>query len=69
MGGGHNNGSKTNTCEFYDITNDKWVMFGSLHENKHKMSASILNNRFIYLFGGERFGLLNTIEQYDIVEK
>ena len=34
------------------------------------MSASILDNRFIYLFGGEQHGSpLDTIEQYDISER
>jgi len=34
------------------------------------MSASILNNRFIYLFGGVNYpNSLDTIEQYDITER
>ena len=34
------------------------------------MSASILNNRFIYLFGGiGNDDFLDTIEQYDITER
>jgi len=34
------------------------------------MTASILNDRFIYLFGGYNYpACLNTIEQYDIIER
>jgi len=35
------------------------------------MSALILNNKFIYLFGGvgNRYESLDTIEQYDITER
>ena len=40
------------SCEFYDIIKDQWTQFQKLNENNRFGSASILNNKFIYLFGG-----------------
>jgi len=40
------------TCEYYDINKDKWTSFAQLNEKKQMVSASIINDRFIYLFGG-----------------
>jgi len=41
-----------NKCEYYDINKDKWTIFRKLNQKKYDSSASILDNRFIYLFGG-----------------
>jgi len=57
------------SCEYYDVSNNIWTQFAKLSEKKYYMSASILNNRFIYLFGGFGNGPLDTIEQYDITER
>ena len=61
----------TDSCEYYDVNNNEWTQFAKLNEKKINMSASILNNRFIYLFGGldNNMTTLDTIEQYDITER
>ena len=51
--GGYDSEYHTYTCEYYDICNNTWTQFAKLNEKKGGTSASILNNRFIYLFGGE----------------
>jgi len=59
----------TDSCEYYDVNNNEWTPFAKLSEKKRFMSASILNSRFIYLFGGYGDSHLDTIEQYDITER
>ena len=49
--GGNNQGQK-DECEYYDVNKDKWTEFAKLPEPLSTMSASILNNKFIYLFCG-----------------
>ena len=52
------------SCEYYDIDDDKWNMIRRINQRKHKMSAAILDQRFIYAFGGD-----DDIEQYDIAQR
>ena len=60
---------KTDSCEYYDVNNNEWTQFAKLNEKKDSMSASILNNRFIYLFGGKNGNRCqNTIYKYDITD-
>ena len=71
MGGMNPDKSRVDSCEYYDVNNNEWTEFANLNEKKYNMSASILNNRFIYLFGGydDRFGSIKSLEQYDITER
>lgn len=61
----------TNTCEYYDIQADEWKSFANLNKKKGYCSASILNDQFIYLFGGinSMGNTVDTIEKYDIKER
>jgi len=43
---------REDSCEYYDVNKDEWNSFTSLNEKIVNPSASILNNKFIYLFGG-----------------
>jgi len=48
---------------------DTWTEFAKLEFSIYCATASILNNRFIYLFGGNSNsvdGFLNTIQYFDI---
>ena len=71
MGGVGNAYNNVDTCEQYDINQNKLTQFSKLNQQKATMTASILNNRFIYLFGGSigNNQVLDTIEQYDIMDR
>ena len=43
------------SCEYYDVSKDQWTPFASLNQESYNASASILGNKFIYLFGGVVF--------------
>jgi len=45
-------GIDKSTCEYYDINKDEWTLFPSLSGPVGGASASILHNRYIYLYGG-----------------
>jgi len=63
-------GYDRDSCEYYDVNSDCWIQFASLNMKKSGSTASILDNRIIYLFGGENNeNYLDTIEQYDIVQR
>ena len=49
MGGGD---AFLTSCEYYDVINDEWMQFAKLNERKKYTTPSILDNKFIYLFGG-----------------
>ena len=59
-------GKISKSSEYYDINKDQWTLFSSFKQKIWRASASILNNRFIYLFGGRKFVNLHTILKYDI---
>ena len=55
------------SCEYYDVSKNQWTQFASLNQKIYFASASILGNKFIYLFGGGMIGGgKDTICKYDI---
>lgn len=65
--GGWNN-TQLNFCEYYDIKKDAWTEFASLNNQISDLSATVLNNKYIYVFGGNKGEKVDSIEQYDISE-
>ena len=61
--GGFDSYGQMVSCEYYDIDIDSWTKFKSLNKKAIYSTASILSNRFIYMFGGAnlKVGNLNTI--------
>ena len=41
-----------NCCEVYNVAKDEWRFFASMNISKCAFSATVVNNRFIYTFGG-----------------
>ena len=72
MGGqdGSNISNKLDSCEAYDIAKDEWSYVKSMEIKKDDFSATVVNNQFIYTFGGEGAGrkTLASIERYDIAQ-
>ena len=67
IGGVINNSIKE--CEKYEIGNDNWVTIPPLSEGNDCMSCILLDERFIYVFGGYNNTLgspLASIEKFDI---
>lgn len=58
-------GEDQDSCEYYDVSKDQWTPFASLNQEIYCASASILGNKFIYLFGGTNN---DTIFKYDILD-
>jgi len=52
------------------VNKDEWTSFTSLNAKIYNTSASILNNKFIYLFGGEDSNddRIDTIYKYNIID-
>lgn len=70
--GGYINGKLTNHCERYNVQRDQWTQLPELNEAKASSSLCLLNNRYLYCFGGlSRTAtggafLTNTIEMLDL---
>jgi hypothetical protein len=66
--GGADGGKFLDSCEAYDIAKDEWSYVKSMEIKKTYFSATVVNNQFIYTFGGEDDDLndLSSIERYDI---
>jgi hypothetical protein len=57
-----------NSCEKYDIANDKWTMFFKTKESKYNVGSAVVEN-YIYLFGGYGSkGPIKTIEKIHPIE-
>ena len=58
-----------NCCEVYNVAKDEWRFFASMNISKCAFSATVVNNRFIYTFGGyDGQNRLDAIERYNISE-
>ena len=58
-----------NCCEVYNVKKDEWRFFASMNISKCAFSATVVNNRFIYTFGGyDGQNRLDAIERYSISE-
>lgn len=58
-----------NCCEVYSVKKDEWRFFASMNISKCAFSATVVNNRFIYTFGGyDGQNRLDAIERYSISE-
>ncbi len=69
--GGHRQiGGVHNECEAYCCATDRWRTAPKLTEKKCLVGACVLDERFVYVFGGEfGQGYLNTIERLDTLEE
>ena len=58
-----------NSCEAYNISKEKWKSVKSMNKAKAWLSATVVDNQFIYTFGGH-YGhdALDSIEKYDIAK-
>ncbi len=52
LGGFEQEGAMLPTCEVFDIPNNIWTSVGSMNYPRVCVASCILNNRFIYVFGG-----------------
>lgn len=58
-----------NCCEVYNVKKDEWRFFASMNISKCAFSATVVNNRFIYTFGGyDGQNRLDAIERYSITD-
>ena len=58
-----------NCCEVYNVKKDEWRFFASMNISKCAFSATVVNNRFIYTFGGyDGQNRLDAIERYSIID-
>ena len=54
-----------NSCEVYNIKRDEWRFFQPMNISKCAFSATVVNNKFIYTFGGyDGQNRLDAIERY-----
>jgi N-acetylneuraminic acid mutarotase len=54
-----------NSCEFYNVKKDEWRYFQPMKINKCAFSATVVNSKFIYTFGGYNGSKrLDEIERY-----
>ena len=67
MGGNEGDSNFLDSCEAYDIEKDEWCYVKSMRIKKINFSATVVNNQFIYTFGGyDGDNALASIERYDI---
>lgn len=56
-----------NSCEVYNVKKDEWRGFSPMTISKCAFSATVVNNKFIYTFGGyDGQNRLDAIERYSI---
>jgi len=56
-----------NSCEVYNVKKDEWRFFKPMNISKCAFSATVVNNKFIYTFGGyDGQNRLDAIERYCI---
>ena len=69
IGGRNSEYQNTKKCEEYDIKDDQWTNIAELNEAKYDMTASITEDKVIYLFGGfsDQNGMKTMIERYNTV--
>lgn len=74
VAGGYINGRLTAKCERYSVAKDQWTPLPDLNESKASSSLCLLNDRFLYCFGGlsrtPQGGafLTNSIEMLDLCD-
>ena len=51
--GGYDESNYLDSCEAHDIVKDEWSYVKSMEIKKNNFSATVVNNQFIYTFGGE----------------
>jgi N-acetylneuraminic acid mutarotase len=72
--GGYINGKLSQRCERYSIQTDTWSALPDLNEAKASSSLCLLNDRYLYCFGGlsrntqGQAYLTNTIEMLDLLQ-
>ncbi len=60
-------GSSQNNCEYYDINEDKCTGISPVNDKfKYFASACLLDNKFIYVIGGDKDDQNNLLERYMI---
>lgn len=58
-----------NSCEVYNVKKDEWRFFSPMTISKCAFSATVVNNKFIYTFGGyDGQNRLDAIERYSILD-
>ena len=63
LGGKNNEKNKLNSCEKYNILEDKWEMIASMNYERVEFGTAIFNNSFIFAFFGNQ---VDYFEKYDI---
>jgi hypothetical protein len=60
-------GDFLSSCEVYNVKKDEWRFFQPMNISKCAFSATVVNNKFIYTFGGyDGQNRLDAIEKYSI---
>jgi len=73
VAGGYTNGNLFNKCERYSIRDNQWTQLPNLTEAKASSSLCLLNDRYLYCFGGLQKSdkghpyLSNSIEVLDLL--
>lgn len=52
VAGGYVEGELSKKCEYYSVAEDKWTTLPDMNEPKCSQSLVVLDNRFLYSFGG-----------------
>jgi hypothetical protein len=59
-----------NSCEVYNTASNEWKYFAPMTISKCAFSATVVNKRFIYTFGGyDGHNRLDAIERYNILDE
>ena len=65
--GGYCNNDVLFSCEAYNVHKDEWQHKNSMIMKKSNFSATVVNDQFIYTFGGDdNKKSIDVIEKYDI---
>jgi N-acetylneuraminic acid mutarotase len=58
-----------NSCEVYNLQSNEWKYFAPMNISKCAFSATVVNKKYIYTFGGyDGQNRLDAIERYHINE-
>jgi len=52
VAGGYINGKLSTKCERYNVSENRWIQMPDLNEAKASSSLCLLNQRYLYCFGG-----------------
>ena len=67
--GGQRFGTSYDNVQIYNVDTNEWRLGSSMNIAREDMGCTIVNDRYVYLFGGAQGSdVLNSVEKYDIVD-